>query len=101
MLLPGLAVTAFGLTSLPSALGEGFEPIRRVGVACRVSLGVMQWRAAKPAPRPAVTHGCPPPSTAAGCWSDQSRRVALLQFTTSTSHFVAQMLLLSVTSASR
>jgi hypothetical protein len=69
MLLPGLAVTAFGLTSLPSALGEGFGPIRRVGVACRVSLGVMQWRAPPPNRAKACCHrGCPPPSTAAGCW---------------------------------
>ena len=48
MLLPGLAVTAFGLTSLLSALGEGFEPIRRVGVAYLVYLGVMQWRPPPP-----------------------------------------------------
>jgi homoserine/homoserine lactone efflux protein len=40
-----LAVTAFGLTSLLSALGEGFELISWVGVAYLVSLGVMPWRA--------------------------------------------------------
>lgn len=57
MLLPRLAVTAFGLTSLLSALGEGFEPIRWVGVAYLVYLGVMQWHA----PPPNRREGLPSP----------------------------------------
>ena len=60
MLLPGLAVTAFGLTSLLSALGEGFEPIRWVGVAYLVYLGVMQWHAPPPNRRQALPSPWPP-----------------------------------------
>lgn len=69
MLLPGLAVTAFGLTSLLSALGEGLEPIRWVGVAYLVYLGVMQWRPPPPNRRQGLpSPWLPPPSTAGGCW---------------------------------
>jgi threonine/homoserine/homoserine lactone efflux protein len=100
MLLPGLAVTAFGLTSLLSALGEGFEPIRWVGVVYLVYLGVMPWHA----PPPNRRQGLPSPWLPRAVYgrgfagvSGPSRRVALPRFATSTSHFAAQMLPLSVT----
>jgi homoserine/homoserine lactone efflux protein len=100
-----LAVTAFGLTGLLSALGEGFELIRWAGVIYLVYLGVMQWRA--------------PPADLSEARPTQGLRRAVYarallvcltnpsvllfygaffpQFITSTSHFAAQMLLLSVT----
>jgi len=49
-----LAVTAFGLTSLLSAVGEGFELIRRAGVARPTRRDAMaraaDKRQAEPAP---------------------------------------------------
>jgi homoserine/homoserine lactone efflux protein len=41
-----LAVTALGMTALLSSLAGWFEPIRWLGVAYLVYLGVKQWRAA-------------------------------------------------------
>jgi homoserine/homoserine lactone efflux protein len=100
-----LAVTAFGLTSLLSALGEGFELIRWVGVVYLVYLGVMQWRAPPTNLRQGLpTPGLPRAVYGRGLLVCLTNPGVLLfygaffpQFITSTSHFVAQMLLLSVT----
>ena len=100
-----LAVTAFGLTGLLSALGEGFELIRWAGVAYLVYLGVMQW-CAPPANlrQTPPTAGLPRAVYARGLLVCLTNPGVLLfygaffpQFITSTTHFAAQMLLLSVT----
>jgi len=43
-----LAVTAFGLTGLLTAMGEWFEWIRLAGAAYLIYLGIVTWRAVAP-----------------------------------------------------
>jgi homoserine/homoserine lactone efflux protein len=100
-----LAVTAFGLTGLLSALGEGFELIRWAGVVYLIYLGVMQWRTPSVnLPEVQPTSGLRRAVYARALLVCLTNPSVLLfygaffpQFITSTSHFVAQMLLLSTT----
>lgn len=100
-----LAVTAFGLTGQLSALGEGFEMIRWVGVAYFVYLGVMQWRASPTnlrqtvptpgLPRAVYGRGMPVCLTNPGVLLFYGALFPL--FITATGHFETQILPLSVT----
>jgi homoserine/homoserine lactone efflux protein len=99
-----LAVTAFGLTGLLTAMGEWFEWIRLAGAAYLIYLGITTWRAAVP------DMSRPTPGPRSGHIYTRALLVCLTnpgvlmfygaffpQFMTASENFATQMGILSVT----